>query len=185
MNARRKEEFAALAVAALSPLYNAALRLTASDADAEDLVQETYAHAFAHADQLHDLGSIRAWLFRIMRNCSVSHYRAHRARPELTVIEGGAESIESSGEPVPDVQAEALARLSREAISRALAQLPEEFRSTIVMCDVEGFSYEEIAEAMECPIGTVRSRIARARAQLMRSLAGEAATLGIGARRRQ
>jgi RNA polymerase sigma-70 factor (ECF subfamily) len=151
---------------ALSSLYNFAYRLVGNEADAEDLVQDTYVEAFRHAGQLRDLAGCRAWLFRILRNRRVSCERRRRARPELVIVEGGVEAADPSlaSEALPPLERAVVARLSRPAILRALATLPDDLRTVLLLCDLEGFTYEEIADIMQCPIGTVRSRIARARA---------------------
>jgi RNA polymerase sigma-70 factor, ECF subfamily len=185
MKSIRRGEFSAIALGALSALYNAAVRLTGSDHDAEDLVQETYLHAFEHADQLKSLAACRAWLFRIMRNRFVSQHRAARARPELVLVEGELERLPAAEEAASQLERAALARISCSAIEKALARLPEEMRTAVTMCDIEGFSYHDIAEIVGCPVGTVRSRIARAREQLVRALAAEAEALGISKRRKQ
>jgi len=176
--ARAHPEFAAVALGALSSLYNFAYRLVGNEADAEDLVQDTYLEAFRHAGQLRHLARCRAWLFRILRNRRVSRERMRRARPELIILEGGLEPGDS--EALPRLERALVARLTRPAILHALATLPEDMRTALLLCDLEGFTYEEIGDIMQCPIGTVRSRIARARAQLMRQLAPHAAALGIG-----
>jgi RNA polymerase sigma-70 factor (ECF subfamily) len=180
MGSHRRNEFAAVALGFLPALYNAACRMTGNEHDAEDLAQETYAEAFRHADQLRNLARCRAWLFRILRNRLVSRERARRARPELVVLEGGTDAAETSApEVMLSLERDVLVRLARPAIARALARLPEELRTAVLLCDLEGFTYEEIAEIMQCPIGTVRSRIARARARLMQQLAAQAVALGI------
>jgi len=180
--ARAHPEFTAVALGALSSLYNFAYRLVGNEADAEDLVQDTYVEAFRHAGQLRNLARCRAWLFCILRNRRVSRERMRRARPELIILEGGLEAADTSmaSETMPQLERAVVARLTRPAILQALATLHEDMRSALLLCDLEGFTYEEIADIMQCPIGTVRSRIARARAQLMRHLAPHAAALGIG-----
>lgn len=182
MKRSRLDEFTAVALGALPALYNAAYRLTDSEQDATDLVQETYAEAFDHADQLRNVAQCKAWLFRILRNRFISAGRARNARPELVVVEGGLEAAEAVAATalLPQLERALIGRLARPAIVQALGRLPEEMRSTVLLCDLEGFTYEEIAEIMGCPIGTVRSRIARARMQLVRQLAAHAASLGIG-----
>jgi len=179
MGDTRRDEFGAIALGALSALYNAAVRLTGNEHDAEDLVQETYLHAFEHADQLKSLAACKVWLFRIMRNRFISLHRAARARPELVVIEGELEKLPSADEAALRLERAAIARMSRPAIEKALARLPQEMRTAVTMCDIEGFSYQEIAKIIGCPVGTVRSRIARAREQLVRALAVEAGAIGI------
>jgi RNA polymerase sigma-70 factor (ECF subfamily) len=170
------QEFTSIAIGLLSSLYYAAFRLTRDGAEAEDLVQDTYTYAFAHADELRTITAAKAWFMRILYHRFISLRR--RTRPELKILEGGL-SEEPASAAALGVERAAIARLSRRAISAALDRLPDEMRSALLMCVVEGMSYEEIAENMECPVGTVRSRIARARGQLVRALAAEAAALGI------
>jgi RNA polymerase sigma-70 factor (ECF subfamily) len=181
MKHTRREEFAAVALSFLSALYNAAHRLAGNEHDAEDLVQETYLEGFRQADQLRDLAQCKPWLFRILRNRFLSAERRRRAG-QLVVVEGGFENAEAAvaHERLPQLERALIGRLARPAILQALGRLPEDFRTAVLLCDVDGFSYEEIAEIMQCPVGTVRSRIARARMQLARRLAAHAASLGIG-----
>jgi len=183
MKRPRSDDFTGVALSALSSLYNAAYRLTGNEHDAEELVQETYLQAFEHADQLQNLGKLKAWLLRIMRNRLISLDRRRRARPELVVLEGGIDAATSPSDLALQNERLTAVRFSREAINHALSRLPEEFSTAIVMCDIEGLSYQEIAEVMECPVGTVRSRIARGRARLSRMLVAEAGALGIGTHR--
>jgi RNA polymerase sigma-70 factor (ECF subfamily) len=182
MKASRRDEFAAAALGFLQVLYNAAYRMTGNEQDAEDLTQDVYTEAFTHADQLRNVARCKPWLFRILRTCLLSRERKRGARPELVVVEGGVEAAEATAAPeaVRHLERSLLARLARPAITRALAGIPEELRTAVLLCDLEGFTYEEIAEIMECPVGTVRSRIARARARLAKQLASQAAALGIG-----
>ena len=179
----RKDEFTAIALGLLSSLYNAAFRLTRDEHDAEDLVQDTYAYAFEHANELRSLAASKTWLLRILYHRFISLRRTARSRPELKVLEGGLEESPAAVEVALRLERATIGRLSRPEITKTIERLPEELRTAVIMCDVEGFSYQEIAEIMDCPIGTVRSRIARAREQLMRALAAEAATLGIGSSR--
>jgi len=171
------DEFTAIAVGLLSSLYNAAFRLTRNRDQAEDLVQDTYAYAFAHGDELRSVAAAKSWLMRILYHRFISLHR--RRGPELKVLEGGLDERPAS-EAALSLERATVARLSRPAISAALDRLPDEMRSALLMCVVDGMSYQEIAEIMGCPVGTVRSRIARARGQLMHALAAEAAALGIG-----
>jgi len=183
MSTTRHTEFAAVALGFLSAIYNAAHRMTGDEHDAEDLAQETYVEAFRHAGQLRDLAHCKPWLFRILRNRFISSERKRRARPELVMVEGGVEAVDANAAQdtmMPQLERTVMARLTRPAIVHALERLPDELRTGLLLCDVEGFTYEEIAEIMGCPIGTVRSRIARARARLMKQLATQAAALGIG-----
>jgi len=182
MTSARHSEFAAVALGFLSAIYNAAYRMSGDEHDAEDLAQDTYVEAFRHSAQLRDLAHCKAWLFRILRNRFISGERKRRARPELVVVEGGVEAADAIAavEDMPHLERTVMARLARPAIMQALGRLPEELRIVLLLCDLEGFTYDEIAEIMDCPIGTVRSRIARARARLVKQLADQAAALGIG-----
>lgn len=174
-------DFAAVALGFLSSLYNTACRMTRNEADAEDLVQDTYVAAFRHAGQLRNVAHAKAWLFRILRNRFLSRDRERRARPELVVLESGADPTDSPAvaNDLAHVERSLIARLARPAIVEALGRLPEELRTALLLCDVDGFTYEEIAQIMQCPMGTVRSRIARARAKLAKQLAPHAAAMGI------
>jgi RNA polymerase sigma-70 factor, ECF subfamily len=173
----RSDQFKAIAIGLLSALYNAAVRLTRESHDAEDLVQDTYAYAFAHAAELRSSAAAKAWLMRILYHRFISERR--RRSLSLRVIEGGSEAA-IADHAVPALEPATIGRLARPAINAALDRLPDEMRTALLMCVVEGMSYQEIAEVMDCPVGTVRSRIARARARLMSALAAEAAALGIG-----
>ncbi len=181
MKSPRRDEFATAALGFLPVLYNAASRMTGNEQDAEDLTQEVYAEAFFHADQLRSITHCKAWLFRILRTRLLTRERKRSARPELVLVEGGVEAAEATTAPeaIQHLERGMLARLARPAIARALASIPEELRTAVLLCDLEGFTYEEIAEIMECPLGTVRSRIARARARLAKQLASHAVALGI------
>jgi RNA polymerase sigma-70 factor (ECF subfamily) len=181
MKASRKDELATAALGFLQVLYNAAYRMTGNEHDAEDLTQDAYTEAFAHADQLRNIAHCKAWLFRILRTCLLTRERRRGTRPELVLLEGGVEAAETTTAPeaLHRLERNLLARLSRPAIARALAGIPEELRTAVLLCDLEGFTYEEIAEIMACPVGTVRSRIARARIRLANQLAAQAAALGI------
>ncbi|MGH7781223.1 MAG: RNA polymerase sigma factor [Candidatus Binataceae bacterium] len=172
----QSDQFKAIARGLLSSLYNAAFRLTRNPHDAEDLVQDTYAYAFAHAEELRSSASAKAWLIRILYHRFISARR--RSRISLKVVDGCSDDSVAP-DPVPSFERAMIARLARPAISAALDKLPDEMRVTLLLCVVEGMSYEEIAQVMDCPVGTVRSRIARARVRLMSALAGEAAALGI------
>ncbi len=179
----RGERFAKVSLTFLSSLYNAAWRLTGNERDAEDLVQATYETAFRHAVQLRSLDRCKAWLFRIMRNCFLSVERKRRARPELVLVEnsnGDDSTPELAQDSMLEMERQLIARMAGPAIARALGRLSEEMRAAVLLCDLDGFTYQEIAEIMQCPVGTVRSRIARARQQLMHQLSAQAQALGIG-----
>ena len=168
--------FEADAMAYVDQLYGAAMRMTRNPADAEDLVQETYTKAFAAFRSFEQGTNLRAWLFRILRNTYINAYRKAKREPVSTSADdlsdpqllevdarsaGGARSAET----------EALERLGDTEIIEAMQALPEDFRTAVYLADVEGFSYKEIAEIMETPVGTVMSRVHRGRKSLRSLLA--------------
>ena len=162
-------------------LYGTALRLTRNSDDAEDLVAETVARAWAKLGELSDPQSFDAWILRILTNTFVSEWRRRRASPEVAMEpepEDGEDEPFSLFEKLHQPfllwwstpEEEVIAKLLREDIDRALDALPDAFRIAIVLVDVQGYSYSEAAELLGVPIGTVRSRLARARSQLQRAL---------------
>lgn len=179
----RSARFERDAMPYLDQLYGAALRLTRNPADAEDLVSETYTKAFAAFHQYTPGTNLKAWLYRILNNTFISNYRKAQRRPQES---DGAEveewqeyraaSHSSSG--MLSAEAEALENLPDSEIRDALEQLPEDRRTAVYLADVEGFSYQEIAEIMGTPLGTVMSRLHRGRAQLRDILREYAAELG-------
>jgi RNA polymerase sigma-70 factor (ECF subfamily) len=179
-----QDEFAEVALSYQRQLWNAALRLAHDRAEAEDLFQETYRRAFEHAASLRSLSHCRTWLFRILHALVVDTRRRQRRSPILTVVVNDPEGDAPAAlEPRGDFQAEMLDRLSAREIEALVRALPREQRDVLILCDVEGFTYQEIAEILACPIGTVRSRLSRARAALVERLQNHARAIGIGARR--
>lgn len=161
------------ALAHADALHDLACWLAGADADAEDLVQETYEHAFAAATQLAAVRDLKAWLFRILRNAFLSRARAARRAPVeggLDTTDGGAEDPVAGGRPASDFEPEAMRRLVSSDIEVALRSLPEEARTTVLL-DAEGFTEAEVASVLGCAPGTVKSRLARARAALRGRLA--------------
>jgi len=174
------QEFAVLAASYMTELYNAARRTTGNTQDAEDLAQEVYVRAFQTWPQLKDPARCRAWLYRIMRNLWIDGMRRQHARSELVLAEGGRGAEEETFPAcMASAEEEALRRLSAQEIRRAFDVLPEEFRPVLLLCDVEGFTYEEIAEIINCPLGTVRSRIAQARQKLLMQLRPQTGVQGL------
>ena len=175
------QEFATLAASFLAELYNSAKRMTGDALEAEDVVQETYARAFRTWRQLKDPAHCRAWLYQIMRHLWVDTYRRKQARPEVLAA---AEETKAEEEPHSEWAAspeeEMLRRLSAAEVRNALALLPEDLRTALLLCDVEEFTYPEIAEIMKCPIGTVSSRIARARQKLLSLIREQTETNALG-----
>lgn len=182
-DAERAERFERDAIPYLDQLYGAAMRLTRSPQNAEDLVQETYIKAFAAFHQYQPGTNLKAWLYRILNNTFISNYRKAQRRPkeaDSAEIEDWQEykaaSHHSTG--MVSAEAEALENLPDSEIRDALEALPEDRRTAVYLADVEGFSYQEIADIMGTPIGTVMSRLHRGRAQLRDILADYAKELG-------
>ena len=182
----RAARFEADAMQYLDQLYGAALRMTRNPADAEDVVQDTYAKAFQSFGQFTPGTNLKAWLYRILTNTYINTYRKQQRQPKTS---GAGEDIEdwqlakaSAHDSVGlrSAEVEALEALPDETILNAMSQLSPDFRQAVTLADVEGFSYKEIAEIMGTPIGTVMSRLNRGRAQLRALLAGVAHQRGIG-----
>ncbi|MGH9161033.1 MAG: sigma-70 family RNA polymerase sigma factor [Vicinamibacteraceae bacterium] len=163
-----RDEFAALALRYLEEFTAFARRLTGNFSDADDLVQDTFTRAFDAWSTLREPRACRAWLFRIARNQFLNDKRAATARPALRLVEMDPESGD-----LPIVSPEVVERLDAQALETALAQLPDEQREVVLLRDLWGFEYEEIAEITEVPVGTVRSRLARGRGRVITLLAGQ------------
>ena len=181
------DEFEVEALRHLDALYRTALRMTRSEADAEDLVQETYIRAFRFRDQFTLGTNMKAWLFRILTNTFINTYRRKTAQPEVTDLDGIDEfslyrrmADDRAASSSPDPEAELLKTVVDTEVTDALEELPEKFRTTVLL-DVEGFSYKEIAEMLSIPIGTVMSRLHRGRKFLQKRLYDLARERGIAA----
>ncbi|MHB1005765.1 MAG: sigma-70 family RNA polymerase sigma factor [Chloroflexota bacterium] len=168
--------YEAEALSHLDALYRTALRFTRNAHDAEDLVQETYLKVFQHADRFEPGTNLRAWMFRILTNSFINRYRKSSRQTEDSLDDMEEfylynRLVGESGQNLSEsAEKQVLERLVDIDIKRSLDELPENYRTPIVLHDIEGLSYKEIAEAMGVPIGTVMSRLSRGRKILQRSL---------------
>jgi len=169
--------FADQAMEFMSSLYNAALRMTRNPADAEDLVQETYLKAYRAFGRFEQGTNLKAWLYRILTNTFINSYRSKKRRPEQTELDevedlylyrrlGGLEAVTAGR----SAEEEVLDHFTDTDVKAAVEALPEQFRMAVLLADVEGFSYKEIAEILDVPIGTVMSRLHRGRKTLQKVL---------------
>lgn len=186
MNDAARQDFEKVALPQLDSLYGAAIRLTRNPAEAEDLVQDTYIRAYRFWHTFKTGTSIKAWMFTILRNTFINRYhKNNRRRTVRDDLEGqlnalGSEAAVGRSAP-PPVGAETMVglRATRERIDAALESVPEDYRTAVILADLEGLAYKEIAEIMDCPIGTVMSRIYRGRKLLARLLRDHAVELGL------
>lgn len=181
----RSQLFEEQAMEHIDKLYAHAMRKTGNSADANDLVQETYLKAFAAFDQFQQGTNIKAWLHRILENTYINQYRKQKNQPYYSPLEeledwqlGDAESRTATSSR--SAEAEAIDHLPASAIKDALQTLPEDFRAAVYLVDVEGYSYQEVADIMETPTGTVMSRLHRGRKLLREQLADYAREQGFG-----
>ncbi|RII43033.1 RNA polymerase [Galactobacter valiniphilus] len=186
---QRRARFERDAMQYVDQLYSAALRMARDAADAEDLVQEAYAKAYASFHQYKPGTNLKAWLYRILTNTYINLYRKRQREPKRSSTEqvedwqlGGA--VEHGDPALRSAEAQALDHLPDSDVKRALQSIPEEFRLAVYFVDVEGFAYKEAAEILDIPIGTVMSRLHRGRKQLRELLADYAADRGVSTKGR-
>ncbi|MEQ9503577.1 MAG: sigma-70 family RNA polymerase sigma factor [Deltaproteobacteria bacterium] len=179
-----KSEFERLSLEHMDALYGAALRLTRSPKDAEDLVQDTFLKAFRFFDSFEKGTNIKAWLFKIQTNTFINKYR--RKVKEREVAEAPPEDIvldrfvsSDQVRALQDPEGDFFGRLLSDEVIEALDQVPVDFRMVVILADIQGFSYKEIAEIVGCPVGTVMSRLFRGRRILQKQLYGYAIREGI------
>jgi RNA polymerase sigma-70 factor (ECF subfamily) len=161
--------FEAAAMPFVDALYNTAYRMTRNSEDAEDLVQETYLKAYRYYDKFEEGTNFKAWLFKIMKNTFINNYRKKQQAPTLSDFAEIEESFETqvsedaSKPGLKNPEEELLENVLDEDVQRALDKLPPDYRMVVLLADLEGFSYKEIAEILEVPVGTVMSRLYRGR----------------------
>src|ERR1700678_3913148 len=169
--------FADQAMQHMGSLYTAALRMTRNPADAEDLVQETCLKAYRAYGTFQEGTNLKAWLYKILTNTFINAYRSKKRRPEQTELDdveelylyrrlGGLEAVAAGR----SAEEEVMEHFTEGDVKAAVEALPEQFRMAVLLADVEGFSYKEIAEILDIPIGTVMSRLHRGRKALQKAL---------------
>lgn len=179
---RKHEEFEKEAIPHMDVLYNFALRTTGNEDDARDLLQETYLKAYRFWDKYEKGTNIRAWLFRIMKNSYINRYRKDVKEPDKVDfgdVENFYNSVRAQFADSSDLQEKLFNNVLGDEVAKALESLPEDFRTVVILCDIEGLTYEEIAEFIDVPIGTVRSRLHRGRKLLQAKLLEYAKEQGI------
>lgn len=160
--------FEAAAMPFVDALYNTAYRMTRNSEDAEDLVQETYLKAYKYYDKFEEGTNFKAWLFKIMKNTFINNYRKKQQKPPQSDFADIEESFETQinqdwGRRAKDPEEELLENVLDEDLQRAMDELPPDYRMVVLLADLESFSYKEIADILEVPVGTVMSRLYRGR----------------------
>ncbi|HRI47537.1 MAG: sigma-70 family RNA polymerase sigma factor [Ignavibacteriaceae bacterium] len=166
-------DFEREAIPHMDSLYNYAFRMTGDSDDANDLIQETYLKAFRFFNNFEKGTNCKAWLFRIMKNTYINAYQKSKREPEkldYEEVENFYENAKPSSTDDAHLEKEIFDNLLDDEVSGAISSLPEDFRTVIILSDIEGFTYEEIADFIDSPVGTVRSRLHRARKMLFAKL---------------
>ncbi|MDQ3022591.1 MAG: sigma-70 family RNA polymerase sigma factor [Bacteroidota bacterium] len=170
---KRKADFDAEAMPHMNLLHNYAYKITGNQLDADDLLQETFLRAFRFFDKFERGTNCKAWLFRIMKNLFINKYRKNQKEPgkvDYGEIENFFDNIRSDKMDSTDLQEKVFSNLLDDDLTIALNSLQDDFKTVVILCDLEGLSYEEIADFVQCPIGTVRSRLHRGRKMLQQKL---------------
>ena len=181
MEIERQQEFQTEAVPHKDALYNYALKIVRNSDDAQDLVQDTYYKAYKNYHQFQGGTNSKAWMFMILKNTFINNYRKLKREPskvDYDEIEDIYENIKSEQSENNNLDLDFYNNLFDDDLSSALAKLPEKMKEVFLLCDLEGYSYEEISEIVDIPIGTVRSRLHRARKLLQDELFGYAKVNG-------
>jgi len=168
VNHQKGWDFEAAAMPFVDALYNTAYRMTRNAEDAEDLVQETYLKAYRYYDKFEEGTNFKAWLFKIMKNTFINNYRKRQQTPALSDFADIEESFETqvnedAAPKIKNPEEELLENVLDGDVQQALDKLPPDYRMVVLLADLEGFSYKEIAEILEVPVGTVMSRLYRGR----------------------
>ena len=156
----------------LDSLYNTAYRMARNAEDAEDLVQEAYLKAYKYYDKFQEGTNFKAWLFKILKNTFINRYRKQQQQPLHAAFDDIEDAFESQlladprVSPIPNPEEELLESVLDEHVQKALAELPDDYRMVVLLADLEDFSYKEIADILEIPVGTVMSRLYRGRRML-------------------
>jgi RNA polymerase sigma factor (sigma-70 family) len=180
-DAQKQEIFDKEFMPQINAMYNFAYRLTLERDDAKDLLQDTYLKAYRFIDSFQQGTNAKAWLFRILKNSFINDYRKKSKEPskvDYQEVEAYYNSEEVDRQITPDLRVESLGNMIGDEISNALNALDVDFRTVIILCDLEGFKYEEMAKILDIPIGTVRSRLHRARNLLKEKLSEYAKSMG-------
>lgn len=187
VNGDPRPEFREKALPLLDEMFGVALRMTRNVQSAEDLVADTYARAWRNLDQFRTGTNLRAWLYRILTNTYINDYRKKKREPEKVSVDAYEKMddfhffnrLSARAPAAPDPVIEVVARLTNNDFQEALDALPEEYRAAVILFDLQGLSYDEVAQALNVPIGTVRSRLARGRRKLQDVLYRHAADAGL------
>jgi len=173
VNNIREDEFIKEALPHEDALYNYALKISGNSDDAQDLVQETYYKAYRHFDKFQTGTNSKAWMFMILKNSFINDYRKSKREPyklDYEQIQNFYENVKSDRAQTNNLDKEFYNDLLDDELTAAIDQLPTKMREVFLLCDLDGNSYEETAELVGCPVGTVRSRLHRARHMLLETL---------------